>query len=203
MGVAAGVAALNFIIGSPKIMHQGAEVIGENVGYGKSFNSSFGAVTEVAVGGGAGHMQPVSFSRATHSSFIAMKHWGGFQNIADGGDAWAEKFGTFGDGLDDAAGTGTVAEKVLTDFCGAGAGDDLADIEIAHDGPHSGAVLGRGVHVGGKFSSHDGTAVRASFGRYLMLGDLDFDRWKVENLAFFHGIRGLGSEVCATFGAEI
>ena len=56
MGVAAGVSAPNFIVRPPKIMDQGAAVIGEDASHGKSFNSTFGAITEVAVGGGAGHM---------------------------------------------------------------------------------------------------------------------------------------------------
>ena len=203
MGVAAGVSALDFVVGSPKIMDQCAAVVGENVGHGESFNSAFGTVTEVAVSGGAGNMQPVSFSDATHSGFIAMKHGGGLQNVADGHDAWPEKFGTFSDGLDDAAGTGAVPEKVLTNFRSAGAGDDLTDIEVAHDGAHPGSVLGRGVHISGKFSSHGGAAVWASFYRHLMLGDLHFDGWKVENLASFQGIWDLVSELSVTFGTAI
>ena len=47
-----------------------------------------------------------------------------------------------GDGLDDAASTGAAVEKVLENFHGAHARDDLANVEVGHGGLHGGAVLG-------------------------------------------------------------
>ena len=101
----------------------------------------------------------------------------------------------FGHGLDDAADTGAVMKKVLTNFRHVGTRDDLADVEVGHSGLYGRAVLGGRSDIFGELCRHTAAASWTKFTCSFIFGDLQLGGREVENLAFFFGSDGLGAQI--------
>lgn len=146
-------------------------------------------------------MNPLSLARATHASFVGMEARRTAQDARDAIERRSDFFRAAHHSAHDAAAAGAVPEEVLANVCGASAGQELADIEIAHHALHAVSVLHWRTHFGRKGRGDEFRAARTPFALGLKLGDLDSDGRQVENLAFFHAGDGFFAQVVAAIGA--
>ena len=125
--------AFQGVVRAPEIVNEFAPVVWQDAAGADSFDAAFGAVSVMSAGRIASDVEPVGFASAADAGFVGMEDGDFRELVADFIHGGGQASGTLDHRQHHAASAGTVSKEVLTNFRSAGAGEELADVEVAHD----------------------------------------------------------------------
>ena len=171
------------LISGIPVMHTYSLKTGQDRDLGQGLAAPVAAVGIQGQGRSASHMDPVQVARHAHTGLIEVAHGArsdrGFERRFDGSQRVVRR----PNGRQERALAGRVAQQVGEHLGGARQWQQLILVQIDAEGQDFGAIL-RGLgHVGGKRAQRAGLAVRADTRQALVLGHVQRERRKVEDLA--------------------